>query len=86
MADKVKTTVIGSYPVNVDNLKYMNAYFEQKNLSWNKYIKGAVDDMIKAGIDIISDGQTRDPFVHIFARKLKGVRTVSYTHLTLPTN
>ena len=74
MADKVKTTVIGSYPVDVDNLEYMNAYFEQKNLSWNKYIKGAVDDMIKAGIDIISDGQTRDPFVHIFARKLKGVR------------
>ena len=74
MTEEVKTTVIGSYPVNVDTLEYMNAYFEQKKLSWNKYIKGAVNDMINAGIDIVSDGQTRDPFVHIFARKLKGVR------------
>jgi len=74
MEKKVKTTVIGSYPVNVDTMDYMNGYFNQTELTWDKYIKSAVDDMIDAGIDIISDGQTRDPFVNIFARKLKGCR------------
>jgi len=75
MDKKVKTTVIGSYPVSVDTLEYMNSYFNQTfNLSWNKYIGLAVNDMVDAGIDIVSDGQTRDPFVTIFARKLKGIR------------
>ena len=71
---KIKTTVIGSYPVNIDSMKHMQGYFYQKNVSWNNYIKSAVKDMIKAGIDIVSDGQTRDPFVNIFIRKLKGCR------------
>ncbi len=71
---KIKTTVIGSYPVNIDTMKHMQGYFYQKNVSWNNYIKSTVKDMIKAGIDIVSDGQTRDPFVNIFIRKLKGCR------------
>jgi len=75
MEKKVKTTVIGSYPANVDTLEYMNCYFNQTTtVSWNKYIDLAVNDMVDAGIDIVSDGQTRDPFVTIFARKLKGCR------------
>jgi len=72
---KIKTSVIGSYPVNTDTLDVMIDYFNQnENKTWNKYIKIAVDDMTKAGIDILSDGQTRDPFIQLFARKLKGCR------------
>ncbi|MCJ7571341.1 MAG: hypothetical protein MUO82_05650 [Candidatus Thermoplasmatota archaeon] len=71
---KVKTTVIGSYPVDFDNLEFFKNYSNQKLTSWNKNINVAVDDMIKAGIDIVSDGQTRDPFVNIFLRKLNGCR------------
>lgn len=74
MGKNVKTTVIGSYPVNVDTMEHMNGYFNQTELTWDKYIKNSVNDMIDAGIDIVSDGQTRDPFVNIFARKLKGCR------------
>jgi len=70
----VKTSVIGSYPVKVNNLELMNGYFNQKKSSWKKYIDMAVNDQVKAGIDIISDGQTRDPFVNIFTRKLDGCR------------
>ncbi len=70
----VKTTVIGSYPINIENMDLMNRYFNQIEISWNEYIKSAVDDMIKVGIEMISDGQTRDPFVNIFIRKLKGCR------------
>ena len=71
----VKTTVIGSYPVITDNMEFMNGYFNQKDsFSWEPHIKSAVSDMVDAGIDIISDGQTRDPFVNIFFRKIKGCR------------
>jgi len=72
---KIKTSVIGSYPANIDNLDIMIDYFNQnENKLWNDYIKTAVDDMVKAGIDILSDGQTRDPFIQLFARRLKGCR------------
>lgn len=74
MDDEVKTTVIGSYPVRIDNYQIMKSYFDQNIFSWNNIILSAVNDMIKAGIDIVSDGQTRDPFVNIFIRKLKGCR------------
>ena len=70
----IETTVIGSYPVQINREKIMNNYFDQKAYSWNQYITKSVEDMVNAGIDIISDGQTRDPFVNIFARKLKGCR------------
>lgn len=70
----VKTTVIGSYPVHINNMELMRKYFNQTEISWEKYIKKAVEDMVNAGIDLISDGQTRDPFVKIFFRKLKGCR------------
>jgi 5-methyltetrahydropteroyltriglutamate--homocysteine methyltransferase len=70
----VKTTVIGSYPVDFDNLEFFKKYTNDESISWDKYIDSAVQDMINAGIDIVSDGQTRDPFVNIFLRKLNGCR------------
>jgi 5-methyltetrahydropteroyltriglutamate--homocysteine methyltransferase len=78
---KIKTTVIGSYPVVVDSMELMNNYFNQTQVSWDKYIKSAVNDMINAGIEMISDGQTRDPFVNIFTRKLKGCRIRDRTEI-----
>jgi len=72
--NNVKTAVIGSYPVYINNSELMKGYFEQKNVSWNKYIDFAVNDMISSGIDIVSDGQTRDSFINIFTRKLRGCR------------
>jgi len=77
----VKTTVIGSYPVNVETMELMNEYFNQTEVSWDKHIKSAVNDMVNAGIEMISDGQTRDPFVNIFTRKLKGCRIRDRTEI-----
>ena len=79
--NKAKTTVIGSYPVNVENMEIMNGYFSQTMVSWDKYIKSAVNDMVGSGIELISDGQTRDPFVNIFTRKLKGCRIRDRTEI-----
>ena len=81
MKHKIKTCVIGSYPVHVDAMDFMNGYFDQNEVSWNKYIEPAVSDMVSAGIDIVSDGQTRDPFIQIFTRKLKGCRVRDRTEI-----
>jgi len=74
MKKNIKTCVIGSYPAQISTMDLMNSYFNQQEIHWKKYIKQAVDEMINIGIDIISDGQTRDPMIQIFTRKLKGCR------------
>jgi len=71
---KPEITVIGSYPVKYDNADMMNSYFEDKDINWNKYVDLAVNDMVNAGVNIISTGQTKDPFVHIFLRNIGGCR------------
>lgn len=74
MTAHVISTVIGSYPVTVDTMDLMNHYFKGVFPSWKPYITTAVNDMIDAGVELLSDGQTRDPFMNIFLRKLKGCR------------
>ena len=69
-----ETTVIGSYPVKYDTVDFMRSYFEEKEISWKKYVDTAVADMVNAGINIVSSGQTKDPFVHIFLRNIGGCR------------
>ena len=81
MKQKVKTSVIGSYPICIDALELVNDYFSEKMSSWTKYIEQAVHDMITAGIDIVSDGQTRDPFIQLFTRKLRGCRIRDRTEI-----
>ncbi len=56
---KIKTTVIGSYPVIGDG---------------NDAIKAAVMDQIQSGIDVISDGQTRKDMVAYFADHIPGFK------------
>ncbi|MEF8879706.1 MAG: hypothetical protein V5A64_04875 [Candidatus Thermoplasmatota archaeon] len=70
----VATSVIGSYPVEINNQELMNYYYNQVRFSWDGYIKKAVGDMLRAGVDFVSDGQTRDSFVNIYIRGLKGCR------------
>lgn len=74
MSKKFETTVIGSYPIKIDREKIMRYYFKKDDFSWDNYIKKAACDMTNAGIDILSDGQIRDPFVNIFYRGLGGCR------------
>lgn len=62
-------------------MEVMRGYFDQTAVSWNNYIDSAVDDMVKAGVEIVSDGQTRDQFVNIFTRKLKGCRIRDRTEI-----
>ena len=83
-------TVIGSYPATLPTMRLMQAYWEKQKLPpWESYISEAVNDMVRAGVHLLSDGQTRDPFVNIFVRGLRGCRirtrpevidTITYRH------
>ena len=81
MKPTVKTCVIGSYPVTIDSMDIIHQYYNQKEITWNPYISSAVKDMLDAGIHSISDGQTRDPFIQIFTRKLQGCRVRDRTEI-----
>jgi 5-methyltetrahydropteroyltriglutamate--homocysteine methyltransferase len=81
MKQKLKTSVIGSYPIYIDTLELVNDYFSERLSSWTKYIEHAVHDMTAAGIDYVSDGQTRDPFIQLFTRKLGGCRIRDRTEI-----
>ncbi|MCL2687452.1 MAG: methionine synthase [Methanobrevibacter sp.] len=69
------STVVGSYPVIIKNNKSM----KDKILStFGAYdsckiaIQHAVESQLKAGIDIISDGQVRGEMVEMFAKYVPG--------------
>ncbi|MBU0762236.1 MAG: methionine synthase [Candidatus Altiarchaeota archaeon] len=70
----IPTTVIGSYPVRLDGVKYARAYFSgEKNDALSASIREAVSTQVNAGIDIVSDGQTKGDFINIFAKNFRGV-------------
>ena len=71
---RIQTTVIGSYPASLDAAEHARRYFgsDLKDPA-RDMIRQAVEKQIEAGIDIISDGQTRGDFVKIFAEKFRGV-------------
>lgn len=81
MTEKVKTSVIGSYPIHIDTTVLTQKYFSKQKITWTQYIAQAAQDMTRAGIDIISDGQTRDPFIQLFTRKLRGCRIRDRTEI-----
>jgi 5-methyltetrahydropteroyltriglutamate--homocysteine methyltransferase len=70
-----QTMVVGSYPLSPNREDIMRNYFMSVDFDpWQVIIRKVINDMLTAGIDILSDGQTRDPFVQLFARKLTGCR------------
>ena len=78
-------TVIGSYPVTINRLQLMQSYFQNLQLpSWEPIIKQAVDQMIQAGVSLVSDGQTKDPFMTIFTRGFAGCQVRERTEIIEP--
>ncbi|MBN1280695.1 MAG: hypothetical protein JXA00_03510 [Candidatus Thermoplasmatota archaeon] len=84
MKHHLTSSVIGSYPIHIDTMRLMNAYFSQQTSSWDDFITQAVQDMTTAGITYVSDGQTRDPFIQLFTRKLGGCRIRDRTEVVGP--
>jgi len=70
------STVVGSYPVITKHLSGKNKLFNVIGL-YDKYkvaIQHSVKSQIKAGIDIISDGQVRGEMVEIFVKSIPGCK------------
>ena len=73
----MKSTVVGSFPVDVKGpssskdklLKVFGAYDEYK-----QSIKDSVIAQLDAGIDIVSDGQVRGDMVSIFTKYIPGMK------------
>lgn len=81
----VELTVIGSFPVHINRMQLMQSYFKRSQLpSWHPYIKEAVELMSSAGVTLVSDGQTRDPFMTIFTRGFAGCRVRDRTEVIEP--
>ncbi len=72
--DKVLiTTVVGSYPTRISNERLMRSYYGDGD-PYLESLKEAVDAQVDAGIELITDGQTRNGMVEIFAEGIKGLR------------
>jgi 5-methyltetrahydropteroyltriglutamate--homocysteine methyltransferase len=61
MPDKPLKTVIGSYPMDFDKIGLVA-------------IREAVNDQLKAGIDLVTDGQTRTDMISYFAKSIDGFK------------
>jgi 5-methyltetrahydropteroyltriglutamate--homocysteine methyltransferase len=70
------TTVIGSYPAKPSAASLANQHLEG-DYSTDPYI-AAIDASVKAqldaGIELVSDGQTRDNMINLYAARLGGAR------------
>jgi 5-methyltetrahydropteroyltriglutamate--homocysteine methyltransferase len=72
------TTVVGSYPV-------VRGHGIRSLLDpLSSAVKTAVDDQIRAGIDIISDGQVRGDMVRLFTNRLPGIKDQDVIGKVLP--
>ena len=70
----LETTVIGSFPVEVDGGDFAGEYLGGRVRDHSaEFITQAVADQVSAGVDIVSDGQTRGHFVKIFAGSFRGI-------------
>jgi len=81
MTQHLQTSVIGSYPLPLDSSTMMQQYFSHEDVSWEPYITTAVQEMLATGVDLVSDGQTRDPMIELFTRRLSGCRVRNRTEI-----
>jgi 5-methyltetrahydropteroyltriglutamate--homocysteine methyltransferase len=73
LRDGLETTVVGSLPLVPNGDALMRSFYQQENGFKDTIVK-AVSTQVKAGIDIISDGQTRADMIKLFASKIRGIR------------
>ena len=70
------TTVVGSYPAQSQPPKSMGEKISNFMGNYDEYrpaLTKAVSDQIKAGVDLVSDGQVRGDMIEIFARAIPGM-------------
>lgn len=67
------TTVVGSLPFKPGGKKLMSTYYAQGD-PFQETIKSSVECQLDAGIQIVSDGQTRADMIKLYASRIDGIR------------
>ncbi len=79
--DKVLiTTVVGSFPSSPSKESIVDSYYK-KDDPYQESLRDAVQSQIQAGIELVSDGQTRGGMIEIFAEGLRGFRMKEKTEI-----
>lgn len=71
--DPLVTTVVGSYPARPSKSALSDSYYRSED-PYLESIEESVEAQLDAGIDLISDGQTRMDMIRLFADGLRGFR------------
>ncbi|MBI5000354.1 MAG: methionine synthase [Euryarchaeota archaeon] len=66
-------TVVGSMPVQPSTEELASGYQTGED-PFERSLERAVAAQVECGVEIVSDGQTRDTMVNVFARHLRGIR------------
>lgn len=69
----LSTTVVGSFPAGPSKDALISSYRTGED-PYLESIRESVEAQTSAGIDIISDGQTRNDMIKLFTTKLSGIR------------
>ncbi|MDO9538258.1 MAG: methionine synthase [Thermoplasmata archaeon] len=70
---ELATTVVGSFP-STPPVDALFKYCRDGQDPFHESLENAVEAQISAGIQIVSDGQTRNDMVKLFTTKLSGIR------------
>ncbi len=74
MLDKeLITTTVGSFPALPSKKEFMDAYPRGPD-PFETCIREAVNAQLDAGIELVTDGQTRNVMIRLYASKLRGFR------------
>ncbi len=73
LSSEMVATVVGSYPARPSRDELMKSYTSKQD-PFLSSISAAVEAQISAGIDLVTDGQTRNDMIRLFASGLRGFR------------
>ncbi|MGM0510406.1 MAG: methionine synthase [Thermoplasmatota archaeon] len=67
------TTVVGSYPSKPSRSELADSFLTHQD-PYKKSLEKAVQAQLDAGVEIVSDGQTRNGMIELFVQNLRGFR------------
>ena len=75
-----------SSPVSQQFEKLLNNQLSKNKIEEGKVIEGKITKITEKYVFLFIPGLKSEPVIDINEMKMIGMQTVSYTHLTLPTN